>query len=153
MRFYSAGRGTNAPTATLPAFSIISATTRAGAIRELELWNTTTNAAFVGMRKFSTAGTAGSTIDGGSYGTIEDGTTITPALTVKDSYTSTAPTLVAGAIKRGAVGAAIGSGIMWTFGDIGIIVPRTSSAGAAHCGVICPSGTGQILEFAYGWDE
>ena len=153
MRFYAAGRGTSAPTSTLPAFSLISATTRAGMIREVGLFNTTASACAVSLRKFSTSGTAGSTINSGSYDTLEDGSVVASALTMKDSFTSTAPTLVNGAVKQASLGAAIGSGVIWTFGDIGIKVPKTSSGGAAHCGVLCPSGTGQILDFSFDWDE
>jgi hypothetical protein len=153
MRFHAAGRSTNAPTSTLPAVSLISATTKSGYIREVGVFNTTVTAAAVSLRKFSSAGTAGATITGGSYYTLEDGTVVAPALTLKDSFTSTAPTLVAGAIKQAPLGAAIGSGVIWTFGDTGIVVPRTSAGGAAHCGILCPSGTGQIVDVDMQWDE
>jgi hypothetical protein len=57
---------------------------------------------------------------------------------------------VGSAFYQAALGAAIGSGIIWTCGDNGIVVPVGTANGI---GIICPTGTGQILDYYYVWDE
>ena len=152
MRFYAAAR-VGVPTTTLPAPSLISATSKAGLIRTIEAFNTTTTAEHIALRRFSTAGTPGSTINSGSYPVLEDGSVIAPALTLKDLFTSTAPTLVNGIIRAAPLGATIGWGVMWTFGEQGIMVPRTSSGGTAHVGILSATGTAQVNDVAFEWDE
>lgn len=46
--------------------------------------------------------------------------------------------------------AAIGGAMIWTFGDTGLIIPAGTANGI---GVICPVGTGQILDYYIDWDE
>ena len=63
-----------------------------------------------------------------------------------------AATMVSGAnIRQAMLGAAVGSGVIWTFGDTGLLI----AAGTANgIGVICPSGfTGQIVDYNIDWDE
>jgi hypothetical protein len=43
--------------------------------------------------------------------------------------------------------------VIWTFGDQGIMVPRTSSAGTAHVGVLAATGTAQVMDACVEWDE
>jgi len=48
------------------------------------------------------------------------------------------------------LGAVKGSGVIWTFGDEGIFVNIGTANGI---GIICPSGTGQILDYYFDWIE
>jgi hypothetical protein len=55
--------------------------------------------------------------------------------------------------RQAALGAAIGSGIIWTFGGgktPGLIVPNTANDGM---GIIIPTGTGQVCDIYFVWDE
>jgi hypothetical protein len=67
---------------------------------------------------------------------------------LKGTYSSTAPTTVV-AGPRAQLGAAIGSGIVWTFPD-GLWIPATSNAGV---GVIVSTGTGQACVVYVRWSE
>jgi hypothetical protein len=62
----------------------------------------------------------------------------------------TADGAVGGNSRYAELGAAIGSGVIWTFGDSGLLVPVGTANGI---GIICPSGTGQILDYYFDWDE
>jgi hypothetical protein len=79
----------------------------------------------------------------------EDDDSHTVLATVAGTHTSTAPT--AGAFFRVAdLGAAIGSGVIWTFGANGFIIDNATTAGV---GVMCTAGTSQICAVTFVWDE
>ena len=48
------------------------------------------------------------------------------------------------------LGAAVGSGWVWTFGDEGLQIPEGTANGI---GIYIPTGTGQILDYYIFWDE
>jgi hypothetical protein len=51
------------------------------------------------------------------------------------------------------LGAAIGSGVIWTFGGGvtgGLVIPNTTGDGI---GLIVATGTGQICDVSFTWDE
>jgi len=52
--------------------------------------------------------------------------------------------------RQASLPAAVGGGVIWTFGDSGILIPVGTANGI---GVICPTGTGQILDYYFDWDE
>lgn len=140
---------TGAGSATLPMASLISATTVRPRLVEVHVFNTTATAFTVCLRRFTSAGTAGTA----QTATGEDDPTQTNLANVRDVYTSTAPT--AGGILRAArLGAVDGSGVMWTFGGgktPGVVIPNTT---ADHIGVIAYTGqTPQVCAVTYVWDE
>ena len=54
-------------------------------------------------------------------------------------------------IVRGYLGAAIGAGAIWTWDDgVGLDVPAGTTNGVA---LLCPTGTGQILDYYVIWEE
>jgi hypothetical protein len=53
-------------------------------------------------------------------------------------------------LRQGTLGAAAGAGVIWTFGNGGIVVPSGTANGI---GIIVPTGTGQICDIEYTWDE
>jgi hypothetical protein len=53
-------------------------------------------------------------------------------------------------LKVATLGAAAGAGIIWTFGDKGIIVTSGTTNGI---GITVPQGTGQICDLYIVWDE
>ena len=56
---------------------------------------------------------------------------------------------------RAVLGAAVGSGVIWTFGDDGILIgePDAVEAVTNGIGVILETGTGQICQVYMSWDE
>ena len=53
-------------------------------------------------------------------------------------------------IRQASLGAAIGSGVIWTFGDAGLVIVLGTANGI---GIHCPTGTGQICDYYIDWDE
>jgi hypothetical protein len=139
-----AGRGvTNLPT-TVTGPTMHAGASNAVRIREIGVFNTTTTGFAVGVALTSGAGA----LVGALTGASEDDPGRTLAATSHTSMTST-PTVVA-TIRQASVGAAVGAGVIFTFGDNGL--QRT--AGTAN-GVIltCPTGTAQFFDFYFVFDE
>jgi hypothetical protein len=114
-------------------------------INEVGVFNTTATACSVALRFITTAGTAGSTVT--SIPWDVDVTASTAA--AKDTYTSTGPTITAGNIRAAGLGAAVGSGVIWTFnGDL--YIPKGTGNGLV---IIPHTGTGQILDWYIDWSE
>lgn len=145
-RFSIGGISSAAATATLPAFTLAAAAGSGGRLREVGIFNTTATAFYASLRNFSTAGTRGAAVS--SY--AQSKLSAAAACTGADANTSTAPTLVAGTIRVANIPAAIGGGVIWTFGDSGLEL----LAGTGNMfGILCPSGTGQVFTYYFDWDE
>lgn len=147
-RFASAYRSSGVATATLPMASLYATAGVRPRLVEVGVFNTTATAVNVALARFSTAGTSTAVTTGG----YEDDNSQSPIATPRNTHSSTAPTL--GAILRSSsLGAAIGSGIIWTFGGgktPGLIIPNTTGDGI---GLYTPNGTGQICDVYFVWDE
>lgn len=112
-------------------------------VREIGAFNTTTTACAVSVGIATAAGTVGAaltevnesdpthTILGVGFNTH----------TVDATLTNT---------RWASLGAAIGAGIIWTFGDNGLIIQEGTANGAV---ITCHTGTGQHLDFWFVWDE
>lgn len=145
-RFSAGGIASAAATSTLPAVTIAAAAGSGGRIREIGIFNTTPTAFYASLRKFSTAGTRGSAVNSIAQSAIS----AAAACTIADANTSTAPTLVNGTVRIATLPAAIGGGVIWTFGDSGLEL----AAGTGNMfGILCPSGTGQVFTYYIDWDE
>lgn len=145
-RYSAGGRTTGAGSTTLPAAGLVPGASNDVYVIEVGVFNSTTTACNVALRRITTAGTAGSAFSTSLWD--PDTTAATAAL--KDTYTSTGPTITAGSLAWAELGAAAGSGMVWTFGNKGIRVPK----GTANGLVIIPGvGTGQILDVYVIWDE
>jgi hypothetical protein len=146
MATYTVGaRTTNAPTATLPAISLYASATVNFHIVEIGISNTTATAAAVSLCRLTTAGTQGAGLTEAQL----DQSSVAASCTAFQSHTGTAPTS-SDLGYRWPLGAAIGSGVIWTFqpGEFGV------SAGTANgVGILCPTGTGQILDVYFKWYE
>lgn len=146
MSRYAAGaRGSGAGTNLLPMGAVAAAAAVKFTLREVGVFNTTATGGFsVGLARLTTAGTPGT----GLTETPLDQGAVAASCTAANTYTSTGPTLV-DLGYRFTMGAAIGSGIIWTF-EKGIIVNVGTANGV---GLYVPSGTGQICDFYFVWDE
>jgi hypothetical protein len=136
------GRATIAGTSTLPLVSLYATTGVSPNVVEVGIWNTTAIALVVALARLTTAGTQGA----GLTEVCEDDPSHAPVATGFAGHT-VAPT-IGGEIRRADLGAAIGSGVIWTFK--GIRINNTTSDGL---GLYIPSGTGQILDYHIAWDE
>ena len=145
MARYTAGQKTGLGTTLLPYAAVIGAAGSGGRMREVGAFNTTSTACDIKLVRLTTAGTPGSTITAEKY----DGNSAANACLAKGLYTSTGPTLT-DLGYRASLGAAIGSGVIWTFGDSGLVIPLGVANGI---GVVVENGTGQLLQLYFTWDE
>lgn len=138
-----AGRMSAAPTATLPGVSVYAPAGGTIAVREIGVFNSTSTSCVLSLRRLSTAGTQGAGITEFEY----DEAAMPVLGTAFDAH-SIAPTLVAGIVRYAPIGGAIGAGYVWTFGDKGLVIPVSQGIG-----FLCPTGTGQVCDYYFDWDE
>jgi hypothetical protein len=143
MRHSIAGRSTVAGTTLRAVASVFSAAAVGFKLREVGVFNTTSTAVAVSLVRFTNATGVGAGLTEVDY----DGANVTQ---VTGFAGHTADGAVGSPFRQASLGAAIGAGIIWTFGDSGIIVPVGTANGI---GIICPTGTGQILDYYLEWDE
>lgn len=146
MSRYSAGCLTGAGSTTLPIISLYSSGSGFARIREIGLFNTTNTAVALKLVRITTAGTKGTALTNAKQDPDSP-----PALsTAFNTHSSTGPTIGDDLGYRCVLGAAVGSGVVWTFGETGLEV-ALSSTGAI--GVIVENGTGQACQAYIVWDE
>jgi len=138
-------RMTNAPTNLLPGASLYSVASIRLHLREVQVYNTTTTACGIALIRLTTAGTQGAAITEAKY----DADQPTIQGTAFNSHTSTGPTIT-DELARGDLGAAIGSGVIWTFDVDPIRIPPGTANGV---GLITPTGTGQVCDVVFVWEE
>lgn len=145
MARYSTGVRTAAGSTTLPIISLYSAAAVRGKIREIGVFNTTTTALALALRRLTTTGTQGAALTKAKYdqdsAAASSGTFTTHTV---------APTLGDDLGYRAAVGAAVGAGVIWRFDDSGLLLPVGVANGI---GIIVAVGTGQICDAYIIWDE
>jgi hypothetical protein len=145
-RYSAGGRTTGAGTTALPAAALVPGASNDVYVVEIGVFNTTTTACNIAVRHITSAGTAGS-----AFSTVPwDVDTTTATAGVKDTYTSTGPTITAGYLAYASLGAAVGSGMVWTFGNKGLRQVKGTANGLA---LVPGTGTGQIIDFYIIWDE
>lgn len=142
-RCSAAGRGvTNALTAARGP-GVFAAAAHGIRIREVGVFNTTTTAVCYGLLICTATGTQA----GALTEVCEDDPGYTPAGT---AFTSQSADSTGTQARQASIGAAIGAGVIWTFGDNGLF----RAAGTGN-GVIInvPTGTAQFPDFYIIWDE
>jgi len=146
MARYSAGAlAAGAGSTTLPSGSLYAIATASFKLRECGVYNTTATAVALKLSLLITAGTQGA----GLVEAKQDDNAAAAACTAFNTHT-VLPTLGSDLGYRCQLGAAVGSAMVWTFGDVGIRVPLTTINGV---GVITENGTGQVIQFYFVWDE
>jgi hypothetical protein len=145
MARYIASTLTGAGSTTLPITSLYGTAGVRAKVRELHLFNTTITAVFLKLVRVTTTGTQGTALTEMSM-VQEEPTSIAQAFATH----SVAPTITAGDLWRGSLGAAVGSGVILTFSDVGLVIPATANNGLA---VVVSTGTGQIVDATWVWDE
>lgn len=114
-------------------------------IKQIGVWNTTAVACAVAVVRASATGTQGA-------GLTEVCTSDSTSAIVATAFnTHTADATVGAAIRQASLGASIGSGVIWTFEDGEFILDKAATTDGVV--IICPTGTGQILDFYIAWKE
>lgn len=144
-RFAAGFRTTGAGSTTLPIASIFAPAAAQPVIYEIGVFNTTAVAVSVALRRATALGTAGA---GETEVTVDD-PSATAIATVVNTHT-VAPTLSAGAVRNGVLGAAVGSGVIWTFSERGLRLPAGTGNGLC---IVPLTGTGQICDVYFEWSE
>lgn len=143
-RYSIAGRSTVAGTTVRAVASLFAIASRTMKVREVGVFNTTSTVVAVALVRFTNATGVGAGLTEVAYDEAA------PAPNGTGFAGHTADGAVGSPLRYASLPAAVGGGVIWTFGDTGVIV----AAGTANgIGIICPTGTGQILDYYIDWDE
>lgn len=124
--------------------SLYATTTVRPQIREIGVFNTTATACAVAVTRATATGTQGAGLT--EICTSDDSATI-----VSTAFnTHTADATVSAAIRQASLGAAVGSGVIWTWEPGEFVIDNLTTAGVV---ITCPTGTGQHLDFYIAWQE
>lgn len=145
MARFSAGVLTGAGSTTLPIISLYAGSTGGGRIREIGIFNTTATSVALKLCRISTAGTSSAIATIANH----DPNSGPPLCSPRQTHSSTGPTIT-DAGYRTVLGAAIGAGTIWTFGDTGLVIATGTGNGI---GVVVENGTGQACQAYIVWDE
>ena len=143
---YVAGGLTTAGSTTLPLVALTGGTTVRAVVLEIGVFNTTTTAVALKLVRLTTAGTPGATLTADK---CDPADAIANIALLKNTYTSTGPTITDLGF-RCVLGAAIGSGFVWTFGETELCTLVAANAGI---GIVVENGTGQALQTYWKWRE
>ena len=139
-----ADRTSAVPTAARGPSVYASASSGRVFIREIGVWNTTAVAVAVGVSRATATGTQGA-------GLTEDNISDPTHTILATAFnTHTADATLTGEVRQASLGAAIGSGVIWTWGEYAFPIDEAAANGVV---ISCPSGTGQHLDFYIEWDE
>lgn len=141
-RYSVSGRTTIVGTSALPNVSLYATAGVRPRVVEIGLFNTSTTAVTIALVRLTTTGTQGA----GLTEAKEEDTSQSAVATAFAGHTA-GPT-IGDELRRASLGAAIGSGVIWTFKQL--IIPNTTGDGI---GIIVPTGTGQTLDYYIAWDE
>lgn len=144
-RHAAAFRTTGAGSATLPMASLYASATGALWVVEIGVTNTTVTALESSLKRLTTAGTQGAAQ---TVTYEESDVNFTAKGDPRDTHT-VAPTAVAGEVRRASIGASIGSGVIWSFGGRGLLIPSGAANGLGLMPIV---GTGQICDVYFSWD-
>jgi len=115
-------------------------------LREIHVIQTAATAVELAVQRLTTAGTSNAITGEGKW----DADTPNREATIRDTHTSTGPTITAGEIESILLPGIIGSAWLWAFDGSGFIIPLGAANGA---GVVVVNGTGQVVETTYVWEE
>lgn len=113
-------------------------------ITKIEVYNTTVTACTVGIARATATGTQGAALT--EVPMSDDSHTVIAT----GFNTHTADATVGAAIVQASLAAAVGSGVVWTWNVGELVIDNATTAGIV---IICPTGTGQHLDFSIEWDE
>jgi len=150
MARFSAGVLTGAGTSLRPMMSVYSAAATVGTLREVGCFNTTATAVAIQLVRLTATGTQGAGLVEARFNPKKP-----PALCTAFTTHTADATLGDDLGYRAQLGAAVGSGVIWTFGDDGLQIgePDAIEGVANGIGIILENGTGQACQAYFVWDE
>ena len=150
MARFSAGVRSTAGTSLRPMMSLYSAAASVGTLREVGCFNTTATAVEIFLTRLTATGTQGVGLTEARYNMKGP-----PALCTAFTTHTADATLGEDLGYRAVLGAAVGSGVIWTFGDSGLVIGAADAVEAVTngIGIILENGTGQICQTYMVWDE
>lgn len=143
MRHSIAGRATVIGTAARAMASLFAIASVGAKVREVGVFNTTAIALSVALVRFTNATGVGAGLTEADYDQAN------PAQCTGFAG-HTADGAIGQVFRQASIGAAIGAGVIWTFGDSGLLIPVGTTNGI---GIITPNGTGQLCDYYIDWDE
>ena len=145
MARYSVGAKTTAGSTAFPIISLYNGTAVVAKVREVGVFNTTNTAVDVKLTTLTSQGTPGTALTEAA----QDSGAAAATCTAFNTHTAGTPVGV-DLGYRASLGAAVGAGVIWTFGDAGI---RVAAGTANGVGVVVENGTGQACQAYLVWDE
>ena len=145
---FSAGAKTGAGSTTLPSISLYSGALTDIQVVEIGVFNTSSTAFDIRLARISSGpGTVGAAL---TKSPVDNPSAVSAALAFT-THTAGAVTLT-DAGYRASLGAAIGSGVVWTFGGDGLEVNSAAATVNGVC-VVIENGTGQAAQAYFTWIE
>jgi len=145
-RYAASTRTTGVGSTTLPFVSLYATAAVRPQLVEVGIFNTTATAFVVALARLSSIGTVGAAIAVDGANMPEQPGVSTPF----QAHTGTPPT-IGKEHRRATLGAAVGSGVIWTWpSEAAIEIPAATTNGIC---LYCPTGTGQIVDFYFVWIE
>ena len=150
MARFTAGIRTGPGTSLQPMMSLYSAAGSTGTLREVGVFNTTATAVEIRLIRITDVGTQGASITAVRYN-IKGPPALCTAFTTHSGNITVGEDLG----YRAVLGAAVGSAVIWTFGDSGLVIGIADAVELVTnaIGVILETGTGQICQVSFVWDE
>ena len=150
MARFSAGTRGIAGTTARPKISLYSPAASTGILREVGCFNTTATAVELFLTRLTTTGTQGAGLTEAVQNPKGP-----PALCTAFTTHPADATVGDDLGYRAVLGAAIGSGFIWTFGDHGIQIglPDAVELVTNGIGLILATGTDQVCQTYFVWDE
>lgn len=141
-RYSIAGRSTVVGTSARACFSLFSTAAVTARVVEVGIFNTTSTAVAASLVRFTAATNVGVGLTESKHRPES------AAATCTGFAGHTGDRTVGDTLAQASLGAAVGSGVIWTFDGIYTLLGTANGVG-----VICPSGTGQILDYYLVWEE
>ncbi len=150
MARFMAGVRSTAGTAARPMMSLYSPAASTGRLREVGCFNTTATALEIFLTRLTDTGTQGAGLTESQYDPKGP-----PALCTAFTTHSADATYGDDLGYRAVLGAAVGSGVIWTFGENGLQIglPDAVELVTNGIGISLETGTGQICQTYFVWDE
>ncbi len=145
-RFSAGARATGAGSTTLPTQALYATANGRPILREVMMANTTATACVYELVTFNTAGTPGAGLTEGKWADQSGA----PDSVAFQAFTSTAPTIDQRLGILFPLAGLIGSAIIRTMPGDGIRVPTGTANGI---GLIVHTGTGQLCDIDWTWEE
>jgi hypothetical protein len=137
------GRATVVGTSLRAIASLFASATFGARVREVGVCNTTSTAVTVALAEFGSATNVGA-------GLTEVNEDINPTQCTAFAGHTADGASVGQAFRQLTLPAAVGATIVWTFSEGGFLIPIGTANGL---GIIVPTGTGQICDFWFKWEE